>query len=77
MAPPSPESFGTVQLVNVDAVPVINILPEVLFNVPLITPPFPFVMVFVMLVNVHPSILRFPEEEYDINDPPFRVISLA
>ncbi|KAA6357419.1 MAG: hypothetical protein EZS28_047054 [Streblomastix strix] len=77
MAPPSPEAVGTVQLVNVDAVPVINILPDALFNVPLITLPFPFVIVFEMLVNVHPSILRFPEEEYDINDPPLSVIPLA
>jgi hypothetical protein len=30
-----------------------------------------------MVVNVHPSILRFPEEEYDINDPPLRVIPIA
>ncbi|KAA6357199.1 MAG: hypothetical protein EZS28_047274 [Streblomastix strix] len=73
IAPPSPEFVGTVQLVNVDEVPVIEMLPEVLLNVPLITPPFPFAMLFQMFVNVHPSILRFPEEEQDINDPPLRL----
>ncbi|KAA6371112.1 MAG: hypothetical protein EZS28_033361, partial [Streblomastix strix] len=45
IVPPSPESVGTVQLVKVVlSVPVINILPDVLLNVPFITPPFPFAM---------------------------------
>ncbi|KAA6386592.1 MAG: hypothetical protein EZS28_017883 [Streblomastix strix] len=78
IARPSPESVGTVQHVKVVlSVPVISILPDLLLNVPFITPPFPFAMVFQIFVNMHPSILRFPVIEQDINDPSQRVIPIA